>query len=188
MEFIYKVTNPKGDIYIGKSKDPLRRAREYKYLKCKYQPRLYNSIKKYSWDLHKFEIILRTDRPVESEIKLIEFFNSYHNGMNLTPGGEAPFFDEAIRLKMSLSRLGKPSLNKGIKMSEESRNLMSESARGNTKRRKKVRGLRNDEVLEFDSLTLASKHFTGKELPSSISEAIKYGRTTYGYNWEYSLN
>lgn len=54
---IYKINSPSGRIYIGQSIDISRRFRYYKNLKCKEQPKLYNSFIKYGVDAHKFEII-----------------------------------------------------------------------------------------------------------------------------------
>lgn len=54
---IYKITSPSGRIYIGQSIDIRRRFRYYKNLKCKEQPKLYNSLLKYGVNAHKFEII-----------------------------------------------------------------------------------------------------------------------------------
>jgi group I intron endonuclease len=47
---IYKITNPKGKIYIGQSVDIEKRKYYYQALHCKKQTMLYNSIKKYGWD------------------------------------------------------------------------------------------------------------------------------------------
>lgn len=44
---IYKITNPNGRIYIGQSTDIKFRWGIYRKLKCKDQPSLYNSLKKY---------------------------------------------------------------------------------------------------------------------------------------------
>lgn len=54
---IYKITNPKGKTYIGQSNNILYRWEQYSKLKCKGQPKLYNSITKYGWDNHTKEII-----------------------------------------------------------------------------------------------------------------------------------
>lgn len=42
---IYKITNPKGKVYIGQSIDINERFKTYSYLKCKNQTKLYNSAK-----------------------------------------------------------------------------------------------------------------------------------------------
>lgn len=54
---IYKITSPTGKVYIGQSRNIKGRKRLYKYLHCKGQPKIYNSISKYGWDSHQFDII-----------------------------------------------------------------------------------------------------------------------------------
>jgi group I intron endonuclease len=57
MKGIYKITNPSGKIYIGQSGDIDKRIKRYQTLQCKGQRILYNSLKKYGWNNHFFEII-----------------------------------------------------------------------------------------------------------------------------------
>ena len=54
---IYKITSPSGKVYIGQSVNLIRRKHRYSLLQCKKQIRLYNSIKKYGWKDHIFEIL-----------------------------------------------------------------------------------------------------------------------------------
>ena len=54
---IYKITNPKGKIYIGQTYNVDRRLREYRTNHCKNQTKVYFSIKKYKWETHIFEIL-----------------------------------------------------------------------------------------------------------------------------------
>ncbi len=54
---IYKLTSPSGKVYIGSSIDIENRLKYYKSLNCKGQKRLYNSLKKYTFENHLFEII-----------------------------------------------------------------------------------------------------------------------------------
>lgn len=54
---IYKIVSPSNKIYIGQSTNIERRIKYYKGLYCKNQTKLYNSLKKYGWKSHKFEII-----------------------------------------------------------------------------------------------------------------------------------
>lgn len=54
---IYKITSPSNKIYIGQSKNIEKRIKSYKYSLAKGQPRLHNSIKKYGYKNHTFEII-----------------------------------------------------------------------------------------------------------------------------------
>lgn len=58
---IYKITSPSGKIYIGESRNIEKRIYNYKINNCKKQIKLYNSIKKYSWESHTFEIIEECD-------------------------------------------------------------------------------------------------------------------------------
>ena len=55
---IYKITNPKGRVYVGQSVDIERRFGYYKGVQNKaYQVRLNSSFSKYGIDNHKFEIL-----------------------------------------------------------------------------------------------------------------------------------
>jgi len=57
MEYIYFIKNPKNQIYVGKTKDYIKRFDSYSKLQCVEQKLLYNSIKEYGWDNHKTKII-----------------------------------------------------------------------------------------------------------------------------------
>jgi group I intron endonuclease len=54
---IYKITNPKGKIYIGQSTNIEKRWGVYKRLQCKGQTLLYRSLNKYGPEEHIFEIV-----------------------------------------------------------------------------------------------------------------------------------
>lgn len=54
---IYKITNPKGRIYIGQAKDLEKRKAQYKSHRCKSQVRLHASLIKYGFSQHIFEIL-----------------------------------------------------------------------------------------------------------------------------------
>jgi len=54
---IYKITNPTGKVYIGQSWNINKRKVFYSNLLCKRQVKIYNSLKKYGWENHKFEIV-----------------------------------------------------------------------------------------------------------------------------------
>ena len=61
----------------------------------------------------------------------IEVFDTlYPNGYNLTEGGDGGVRCDETRRKMSISRKGKPSPNKGVPMSEEQKKKLSESHKG----------------------------------------------------------
>jgi group I intron endonuclease len=85
MTGIYKITNPKVKVYIGQSIDINRRFNEYKKLLCNQSKKLYNSLKKYNPESHKFEI-LEECNVVELNSKeeyYILKHNSHINGLNI---------------------------------------------------------------------------------------------------------
>lgn len=96
MEYIYKIISPSNRIYIGKTKNINKRISYYKKAFCKTQSLLYNSIIKYGWEKHNFEIIEQTvsSKISEREIYWIMYYKSNikrhpeYNGLNLTDGGE----------------------------------------------------------------------------------------------------
>ena len=58
---IYKITNPKGRVYIGQSINIFKRFSYYKMLQCKGQKKVYSSLVKYGYENHKFEIVTEGD-------------------------------------------------------------------------------------------------------------------------------
>lgn len=55
---IYKITSPSKRVYIGQSINVYNTWKcRYKYLSCKKQPKIYNSLKKYGSKVHIFEIL-----------------------------------------------------------------------------------------------------------------------------------
>lgn len=55
--YVYKITSPSHKIYIGSTKNINKRQEDYKYYTCKKQRKLYNSLVKYRWENHKFEVV-----------------------------------------------------------------------------------------------------------------------------------
>jgi len=88
---IYKITNPKNKVYIGQSINILFRWYKYKKLDCKKQCKLYNSLKKYGADNHKFEILCECDKEKLNELEkyYVDLYNSFtsEHGLNLKDGG-----------------------------------------------------------------------------------------------------
>jgi group I intron endonuclease len=151
---IYKITNPKGAVYIGESKDIYKRwNKNYKYLQCKGQKKLYNSFITYGVENHTFEIIKECK---EEEIPYYErHYQEYYNvldrefGLNLklrNVGDKKQVQSEETKQKIrekakgrkqseqtkrKLSEVNKGhKYNLGKKRSEETRKKMSESNKG----------------------------------------------------------
>jgi len=131
---IYKITSPTGKIYIGQSVDIINRFRQYKLGHSKQQVKLFNSLKKYGVENHKFEIVEECDRKYlnEKEIFYISKFNSFNsqNGLNLRSGGcQNSLISQETKRRMSESRKGNKNAL-GLIHSDESKKKMSESKKG----------------------------------------------------------
>jgi len=133
---IYKITSPSGGIYIGQSIDVIDRKRKYASIRCCDQPRLYNSLKKYGWNDHIFDIICECSESELDElekyyIKEYKTFNT-ERGMNLTDGGGHFRHSEETRQKISKSRMGIIYGDESIeKCKQTKRNRTYESRDGN---------------------------------------------------------
>ena len=144
---IYKITSPSNKIYIRQSRNFIRRKNNYKKYNCKSQPKLYNSLKKYTFDNHTIELIHKLDFNISQEdLNYWEFFyyNKYKNEnfelLNLRECGTNGKMSEEAKLKMSISgknkiitekhRKNMGLAQKGRKHSEQTKKKMSEWQKG----------------------------------------------------------
>ena len=81
---IYKIMSPSNKIYIGQSINIYKRFKTYKVYNCKGQIKLYNSLKKYGWNNHTFEIVEECifEELNNKERYWQDFFNCMKNGLN----------------------------------------------------------------------------------------------------------
>lgn len=122
---IYKITSPSGKIYIGSSINICNRIKYYKCLDCKRQTRLYNSLLKYGWDNHTFEIL--EECGIEEMFKKETEYGMFYevlgiNGLNCTlpkNGDIKCYQSEETKLKKSLNQRGGKNNFFGKKHSEE---------------------------------------------------------------------
>ena len=137
--WIYKITNPNGKVYIGKTCDIKSRKRHYRSLSnTKQQHLIHNSIIKHGFDNHKFEIIEEFDGTASDvaskEMFWIRSHMSNHRkwpniGLNLTNGGDGDIgriWTEDERRKMSEIKKGNP-----YKHTDEAKKRIGEAAKGN---------------------------------------------------------
>lgn len=75
MNCIYKIMNPKGKIYIGQSRNWIKRLSNYRRISCKGQFKIYNSLKKYGFENHKFEILVEFNDKISQES--LNFYEIY---------------------------------------------------------------------------------------------------------------
>ncbi len=117
---IYKITNPKGKIYIGQSINIEKRFREYRYLGCKTQQLLYRSLFKYGIEKHLFEILIEC---LESELNDKErYYQDLYsavgkNGLNLkltTANDRSGSLSQEVKDKIGSAHKGVPKKKESI--------------------------------------------------------------------------
>lgn len=214
---IYKITNPKGRIYIGQSVNIEQRKQNYKNFKTNKNnigPKIFNSLKKYGWEQHVFEIIEECILELlnEREIYWGNQYNSLIEGLNCKLGESKGIFNEETKQKMSKAQLGNKK-RLGCKMSDEAKQLIGEkNSRPKPKNfmnddlRQKIgegnKGISRNKNNKYRSKPITQYSLLGEELNtfSSALEAERYfnksgssisdcarGRqkTAYGFIWKY---
>lgn len=106
---IYKITSPNNKIYIGCTIDFKRRLSEYRRLSIKGQVKLYNSLVKYGFNNHIFEIVeeCSEDTLHEREIHWIKYFNCIEEGLNIRLGNRTGALMESTKQKISKALKGR---------------------------------------------------------------------------------
>ncbi len=184
---IYKITNPKGLVYVGQSTDIERRWWGYKKLrKNEIGTKLFYSLNKYKPKNHVFEIIEECpiEQLTERETYWTLQYNALHpNGLVLQIGGKHGYMTEESKLKMSLAKKGKPNFKlKGFKYNEDSKTIMSLA--------------KNKAILQYDkNLNLIKEWISIKEASiylnlngphiSRVCRGIK--KTAGGFIWKFKI-
>ena len=189
---IYKIISPTGKIYIGQSIDIEKRWKAYKRLNCKNQIKLYNSLKKYGYDNHIFEIIERCFLEVLNVRETYwkkEVLNELNQNWDKVlfcelydKGGPK---SELTKKKISESSLGKKKSQQhkdnikrartGISFTQHHKNNMS-----NSRFRYKILCLENNIIYK-------SAHHASKELNIYSSAIIKVCRGIYSQTKGYTF-
>lgn len=106
---IYKITNPKGKIYVGCTIDFKRRLSEYRRLSMNGQVKLYNSLVKYGFDNHVFETIEECSDDIlhEREIYWIKYFKCIEEGLNIRLGNRTGALTDSTKQKISKALKGR---------------------------------------------------------------------------------
>lgn len=176
---IYKITNPNGKIYIGQTIDYKRRLRYYKLLKCKEQPRVYNSLVKYGIENHKFKLIKECAKEelTQWERHFQELYDSVgKNGLNCILVATNEFsggHSEESKKKISEKLKGRTfSPEHRAKIAEANRNrVISDETRyklGNGNR-----GKRQNEEWRLKGKVARTGLVRSEETKRKISEAMK---------------
>lgn len=174
---IYKIINPKGKIYIGQSTDIGKRKQIYKTIKCKGQIKIYNSLKKYGFENHKFEIIeeCSIEQLNERERYWQDYYNVLKEGLNcrLTKTNDrSGITPQEIRDKIGKSNTGKTH-------TDLTKLKMSESAKGN---QKCLGRIWSDESKEKISKANKGRKFTSEQ-KFKLSKAKEGNQYALGYKF-----
>lgn len=101
---IYRITSPTERVYIGQSKNVKSRIRSYKSCDPD-QKMIYNSIKKYGYENHVFEILIEglTKEEVDIvEIGLIKVYKVHGLNLNIAEGGNKGTISSKPVIKFSI--------------------------------------------------------------------------------------
>ena len=103
---IYKITSPTDKIYIGQSTNINNRKYYYSSIKCDKQPKLYNSLLKYGWEQHIFEIVEECNLEQLNDKEI--YWGMYYNvlgedGLNLRLGDANGVCSEETKQKIGLT-------------------------------------------------------------------------------------
>lgn len=173
---IYKITSPSGKIYIGSSKNIKKREFYYNSVSCKNQTKIYNSIKKYGWEAHLFEIIeeCSLEELYKKEIYYGLLFNVLgKKGLNcVLPKNDdiKSSISDETRQKMSEAKKGNKNTFYGKKHTAETRAKISKAQTGrkhteehklkvsqNSARAKAKKVINQETQIIYDSAIQASK-------------------------------
>jgi group I intron endonuclease len=120
---IYKITSPSGKVYIGQSYDIHNRYIRYKKLSCKAQVKLYESLRKYGFENHTFEVLQQAPKEELNQLEknYVWRYNSMDRkvGLNLKEGGYNGNLSEETKDKIRQKAIGRTaSLETRDKMSK----------------------------------------------------------------------
>jgi group I intron endonuclease len=201
---IYKITSPSKKVYIGQSVNIKRRFLDYKKSLKKQQIKLFNSIKKYGYENHTFEVIEECNIELlnERERYWQDFYNCVENGLNCrltkTNDKSGILSKETIeKLKnKDFSYLKGNSFRKDILHTEEIKQQIKNTLIKNSKKDNYVNGMtgkfgvlnpfygkkHSNESLEKMRIKPNSKIILNLE-NGIFYESIKEASNTYGINY-----
>jgi hypothetical protein len=182
---IYKITSPSGKIYIGQSVNIFKRFKQYVRFDCKKQIQLYNSLKKYGWEQHTFEVIetcLIEQLDGRETFHKQQFINEFGWDNALfcqLIDGKGGYRSEETKQKISKSQKGK-KYSLGIKQTDEHK---SKRFRKSLKPILQY-DLEGNFIKEWPSIVSASKTLNVKG--GNISECCRGNqKTSKKYIWKF---
>lgn len=139
---IYRYKSPSGKYYIGQTVNEEERRSDFLYEDEYAGPKIDRARRKYSPENFEYTILMKVTGDNEEEVHnyldileigFIRMYKSYENGYNCTRGGggrSGYSLSEETKEKIREKLIGHEPPNKGIPMSEEQKNKISESKKG----------------------------------------------------------
>lgn len=173
---IYKITSPSEKVYIGQSWNIDNRKYRYERHYCVAQPKLYNSLVKYGWEAHTFEIELelRDDISQDSLDTWEQYFMDKYRGagfelMNLREAGSCGKHAEETKNKIS-------KINKGRIFGPRSEEVKIKISKSNTGKKRTPEQIRNISKAHIGIQTGTKNGMFGKKHTEEV-KAFMRGRT-----------
>lgn len=212
MAYVYKITNDINEkVYIGLTFSTIQeRWRTHLHDKnatCAKNRPLYRAMNKYGVEHFHIEEIEKCDASIvnERETYWINFYDSYHTGYNATFGGEGrvEYNDEELyQLYLSGMTLRDIAKEKKCDVGTVSRYIRSKGIDTNKEHEqrhrelygKKCRGIKDENILEFNTMMDAARYVSEQKLSVDTISGIQTHigqvcngkrKTAYGYRWEF---
>jgi group I intron endonuclease len=179
MKGIYKIVSLTKKVYIGQSHNIENRQNQYRLLKCKAQPKLFNSLTKYGWDNHQFEVIHELPEDVSQDIldKYEQLYMDQYRDcrielINLREAGSRGKHSEETKLKMK-GRITPEETKKkisntlnGHSFSQETKDKISKTLKTKIKTKEEITTFLNN-VQSKEARLKHSLVKTGKKYPKN---------------------
>lgn len=173
---IYKITNPKGRVYIGQAEDLISREIDYQRVyPVKNQIRVYNSIMKYGWKAHTFEVWERC--PIKDLNRIERYWQEYFDV--LSPMGMNCKYTPTDEKRQVISEKTKQKISNTLKGRMPSQKVLDNLKTLNVGRicteetREKIRAANTGRKQNPEAVQKMITSLTGRKLSEDHKEKIR---------------